>query len=176
MEQFDSELQKHLEAFQFSPSQVKQPITVTGRPRPGLTVAYRPGKNPASLEEIIKEAARFGAAGAAGAGVGAAAGVTIGKLVFGFVVTRVGIASAGAAIGVPFLAPLIVGGGVLGGLAYGLYRLGMSKRDMAIAKEVAEALVLHMDQFCPTAEWPSVRVYLSLPERGLSAVWQPSTE
>ena len=176
MEQFYGELQQHLEAFPFSPSLLKLPVTVTGHPRPGLTVAYRPGKDPASPEEIIKEVSRVGASGVAGAGVGAVVGVTIGKLVFGSVVARVGVASAGVGIGVPFLAPIVVGGGVLSTLAYGLYRLGKLKRDKTSAEAVAKELVLHMEQFCPSAEWPSVAIYLSLPERGLSALWQPRME
>ena len=176
MEQFSSELQQHLEAFPFSPSLLKLPVTVTGHPRPGLTVVYRPGKDPASPEEIIKEVSRVGAAGVAGVGVGAVAGVTIGKFVFGSVVARVGIASAGVGIGVPFLAPIAVGGGVLGSLAYGLYRLGKLTRDKTNAEAVAKELVLHMEQFRPSAEWPSVAIYLSSPDRGLSAFWQPRIE
>ena len=170
MEQFRDELYGHLEAFSFPPERPKVPVTVTGHPRPGLTVAYRPGKNAASPDEIVKEASKVGAAAGVGAGVVMGTGVVIGKFVFGTVVTRVGLASAGAAIGVG-LAPLAVIGGVVGTFVYGAYRLGTLRRDNKIGKEFAKELATHMEQFCPSAEWPSVEVYVSLPDRGLSAAF-----
>ena len=179
MEQFRDELYGHLEAFSFPPERPKVPVTVTGHPRPGLTVAYRPGKDAALPEEILKEASKVGAAATAaatvGAGVAMSAGVVIGKFVFGTVVTRAGLASAGVAIGVG-LTPLAVIGGVVGTVVYGAYRLGTLRRDNKIGKEFAKELATHLEQFCQSAEWPSVEVYVSLPDRGLSALWQPSEE
>ena len=175
MEQFRDEVYGHLKAFPFPPERPKVPVTVTGHPRPGLTVAYRPGKDAASSEEIVKEASKVGAAAGVGAGVGMGAGVVIGKFVFGTVVTRVGLASAGAAIGVG-LAPLAAIGGVVGTVVYGAYRLGTLRRDNKIGKEFAKELATHLEQLCPSAEWPSVEVYVSLPDRGLSALWQPPEE
>ena len=163
MEQFRDEVYGHLKAFPFPPERPKVPVTVTGHPRPGLTVAYRPGKDAASSEEIVKEASKVGAAAGVGAGVGMGAGVVIGKFVFGTVVTRVGLASAGAAIGVG-LAPLAAIGGVVGTVVYGAYRLGTLRRDNKIGKEFAKELATHLEQLCPSAEWPSVEVYVSLPD------------
>ena len=74
------------------------------------------------------------------------------------------------------LAPLALAGALAGTAAYGLYRLGRWKADKEVADAFAKDLVLHMNQFVPSVEWPSVEVYLSLPELGLSALWQPRTD
>ena len=175
MEQFRDELCGHLEALPFPSERLKVPVTVIGHPRPGLTVAYRPGKDAASPEEIVKEVSKVGGAAGVGAVGIMGAGVVVGKFVFGSVVTRVGLASAGTAIGVS-LAPLAVIGGVLGTVVYGAYRLGALRRDNKIGKEFAKELATHLERFSPSAEWSSVEVYLSLPDRGLSALWQPPEE
>ncbi len=175
MEQFREELYRHLKTFRPKQSPTL-PVTVTGHPCPGLTVAYRSGKRPAGPEEIIKEVSKFGASGTAGAAVGAMSGVVIGKLLFGTTVARVGVASAGVGVGVPVLAPLALVGALAGTAAYGFYRLGRWKADKEVAEAFAKELVTHMTGFTPVAEWPSVEVYLSLPELGLSALWQPRME
>ena len=175
MEEFREELYQHLKAFR--PKQFpKLAVTTTGHPRAGLGVAYRSGKKPAGPEEIVKEVSRFGASGTAGAAVGAVSGVVIGKLVFGTTVARVGVASAGVGVGVPVLAPLALAGALVGTAAYGMYRLGRWKADKEVADAFAKDLVTHMNRFVPSVQWPSVEIYLSLPELGLSALWQPRME
>ena len=115
----------------------------------------------------------MGASAGVGAGVATATGVVIGKFVFGTIVTRAGVASAGVALGVPILAPIAVIGGVLGSIAYGVYRFGKWKRDKEIAEAFVKELIVHMEQFVPSSEWPGVEVYITVPEYGLSALWQP---
>ena len=174
MEKFRDELYEHLDEFCSHGGLPKLPVTLTGHPRQGLTLAYRlQGRDPAGPEEIIKEASKVGASLGVGAGVGVAAGVVIGKFVFGSVVSRVGIASAGVAIGVPILSPLAVIGGVAGSMVYGLYKLGKWRRDKEAAEEYAKELITHMEGFSPSTEWPSVEIYVSVPELGLSAFWDP---
>lgn len=177
MEQFRNELYEHLSRFRFPEGYPRLPVTLTGHPRTGLSVAYRhPNKDPAGPDAIIKEAAKAGAAAGVGAIGGAAAGVIIGEAIFGTVVPRVGIASAGAAIGVPVLAPLAVVGGVMGSGAYALYKLGQWKRDKEMASDLASQLVKHMDEFSPSVPYPCVEVYVSIRHKGLSVFWQPELD
>lgn len=177
MERFRAELYEHLKNFRSHRGLSNLSVTVTGHPRTCLTVAFRPlGQDPARPSEIVREAAKVSASAGVGAGVSAAAGVVIGKLVFGTVVTRVSVASAAEAIGVPILVPLAAVGGVVGSIAYGFYKLGKWRRGREVAKEFAKELIAHMDRFSPSAAWPNVEVYLSIPELGLSAFWQPECE
>lgn len=175
MEQFRNELHEHLSRFEFPEGYPKLPVTITGHPLAGLSVAYRhPNKDPVGPDEIIKEVGKVGFAAGAGAAGFAAGAAIIGKAIFGTVVPRVGIASAGAAIGISVFTPLAIAGSVVGVGGYGLYKLGRWKRDKEAADNLAKELVRHMNEFNPTVSYPTVEVYVSLPQRGLSTFWRPN--
>lgn len=149
-------------------------MTVTGHPCAGLTVAYGPlGQCPARPEEIINKAAKVGTSAGIGAGVATATGVMVGKFVFGTIVTRAGVASASIAFRVPILATVAIVGGILGSVAYGIYRFGKWRHQKEVAEDFAKDLIVHIEQFNPSCKWPSVEIYVSVPEYSLSALWQP---
>ena len=89
---------------------------------------------------------------------------------------RIGVASAGAAIGIPILAPVALVGGAIPTAAYVAYKIGKGKRDQGNAEELLERLMEHMQGFSPSVEWPEIEVYVSVPEVGLAAIWQPRLE
>lgn len=174
MENFRDELREHILNHHPRTGWPTIPVTVTGHPRAGLTVAFRPSaQRPAGPEEIIRAAAEVGASAGVGAGVFTGAGVIIGKFVFGTIVTRAGVASAGVAFGVPILAPIAIAGGVLGSIGYGIYRFGRWRRAKELAEGFAKDIIGYMDHFSPSSDWPSVETYISLPEYGLSVLWRP---
>lgn len=176
MQDFYDELKDHLLQYPLLEelTSVKLPITVTGIPREGLTVKYQPDGQIDPFE-LGKEATKL--IGSVGAGVvgGAALGAIIGKVILGGTMARVGVASAGAAIGVPVLVPVALVGGALASVAYVAYKIGIRRRDREAAQECVNSLISHMQLFSPSAEWPEVEVFVSVPENGLAALWQPRT-
>ena len=172
---FVSELIAHLEAFAQADPLPKIPVTVTGIPQEGLTVKYQhPSKGPADPSDIAGEAARVIGAASAGIAGGAVVGAIIGKTLLGGTLARVGIASAGAAIGLPLLAPVALVGGTVATVAYAAYKIGKGKREQERAEDLADSLMKHMSDFNPVTAWPSIGIYVPVPERGLTALWQPS--
>ena len=100
---FYYELKAHLESFRHQETPHEVPVTIKGVPREGLTIKYQhPSTRPADPADMASEAARvIGAVGIGTAG-GAAVGAIIGKVVLGETQARIGVASAGTAIGIPF--------------------------------------------------------------------------
>ena len=147
---------------------------MTGVPREGLTVKYQhPSAGPADPADMASEAAKvIGAAGIGTAG-GAAVGAIIGKVVLGGTLARIGVASAGAAIGIPILTPVALVGGVAATAAYATYKVGRGKRDHERAEDLLKRLMEHMQGFSPSGEWPEIEMYVSAPGSGLTATWQP---
>ena len=113
------------------------PVTIKGVPREGLTIKYQhPSTRPADPADMASEAARvIGAVGIGTAG-GAAIGAIIGKVVLGGTLARIGVASAGAAIGIPILAPVALAGGAISTAAYAAYKIGKDKREQENAEEL----------------------------------------
>ena len=183
---FYHELKAHLESFGQQKTFPKYPVTVTGIPRGGLTVKYQhPSDGPPDPAEMAGEAAKvIGAAGIGTAG-GAAIGAVIGKAVLGGTLARIGVASAGTAIGIPILAPVALVGGVISTAAYAAYKLGKAKRDREIAEDLLKRLMEHMQGFCPSqegetflleVEWPEIEMFVSVPDAGLAATWKPGLD
>ena len=175
--QFYNELKSHLERFQHSENPPKGSVTITGVPREGLTVKYQhTSVGPADPAEMAREAAKIVGFASVGTAGGAALGAIIGKIVFHQVVTRAGVASAGAAIGIPFLAPFALAGGALTTAAYAAYKIGRRAHEQERGKDLSIRLYEHMQEFRPSAEWPQIEIFVSVPGSGLSALWQPPVE
>ena len=176
---FYSELKAHLEEFRHSGGlpQVKVPVTITGIPQHGLTMKYQhPSAGSADPAEIASEAAKVIGAAGVGAVGGAAVGAVIGKIVLGGTLARVGVASAGATIGIPLLAPVALAGGAIATVAYAAYKIGSGNRNHERAKDLADSLIAHMQGFSPPDGWPEIEMYVSVPDSGLAALWQPTIE
>ena len=171
---FYRELKAHLESFRHQEPLPQVPVTLTGIPRKGLTVKYQhPSDGPPELAEMASEAAKvIGAAGFGTAG-GAAVGAVIGKVVLGGTLARVGVASAGAAFGIPVLVPVGLVGGAIATVAYVAYKFGRGKRDRERAESLMTRLVEHMQGFSPSVNWPVIEMFASVPDAGLAAIWQP---
>ena len=168
------ELREHLESFRHQETLPKVPVTMTGVPREGLTIMYQhPSAGPADPSEIVGEAAKVVGAAGIGTASGAAVGAIIGKVVLGGTLARIGVASAGAAIGIPILAPVALVGGAVATAAYAAYKMGQGKRDHELAGSLLTRLIEHMREFAPTGEWPEIEMYVSAPGSGLAATWQP---
>ena len=160
---------------------VKIPITITGIPREGLTVKYQhPSVGGIDPLEMGEEAAKLIGTVGSGAVAGAAVGAIIGRAVFGGTLARVGVASAGVAIGVPVLAPVALVGAGIGSAAYAGYKIASGRRGTEVVYRCAETLMSHMQQFSPPSEttilpisrrWPDVEAFVSVPENGLAALW-----
>ena len=171
---FHSELKAHLEQFELPGEYPKLPVSITGIPLGGLTVKYQhPSKGPADPSDIAAEAAKVIKAAGVGIAGGAAVGATIGKVVLGSTLARIGIASAGVGIGLPLFAPVALVGGAVATVAYAAYKLGKGKREQERANDLADALMKHMANFNSSAPPPSIEIYVSVPEKGLAALWQP---
>ena len=100
-------------------------------------------------------------------------GAIIGKSLLGGTLARIGIASAGAAIGLPLLAPVALVGGTVATVGYAAYKIGKGKREQERAEELADSLMKHMNNFNPSMPWPNIEVYVSVSQKGLAALWQP---
>jgi hypothetical protein len=176
-DRFYHELKAYLESFPQREDLPDVPVTMTGIPREGLTVKYQhPSAGPVDPADLAGEAAKvIGAAGIGTAG-GAVIGAVIGKVVLGGTLARIGVASAGAAIGIPILAPVALVGGAISTAAYAAYKIGKGKREQGNAEELLERLMEHMQGFNPSVKWPEIEVYVSVPETGLAAIWQPALE
>ena len=175
--EFYHELKTCLESFRQQEALPKVPVTMTGIPREGLTVKYQhPSAGPADPADMVSEAAKvIGAAGIGTVG-GAAIGAVIGKVVLGGTLARIGVASAGAAIGVPILAPVALVGGAISTAAYAAYGIGKGKREQENAEDLLNRLMEHMHGFSPSVKWPEIEIYVSVPDAGLAAIWQPGLE
>ena len=174
---FYNELKCHLERFQYSGNPPKVSVTITGIPREGLTVKYQhESVGSADPSEMAREAAKIVGAASVDTAGGAALGAIIGKVVFHQVVTRAGVASAGAAIGIPFLAPFALVGGALTTAAYAAYKIGRRGSEYERAKYLSDSLVEHLQDFEPSDGWPKMEIYVSVPGSGLAALWQPPSE
>ena len=172
--EFYNELKSHLEQFELPNEPPKLPVTITGIPIEGLTVKYQhPSKGPADPSDIAAEAAKVIGAASAGVAGGAVIGAIIGKAILGGTLARIGVASAGAAIGLPLLAPVALVGGLMSTVAYAAYKIGKGKRDQAHAENLADTLMKHMGKFNPSVQFPSIEVYVSVSESGLAVLWQP---
>ena len=171
---FYRELKAHLESFRQQETLPKVPVTITGIPRGGLTTKYQhPSAGSPDPTEMAGEAAKFiGAAGIGTAG-GVALGAVIGKAVLGGTLARIGVASAGTAIGIPIFAPAALLGGVIATVAYTAFRIGKGRREHENAKDLSKRLIEHMQGFSPSVEWPEIEIFVSLPDAGLAAIWQP---
>ena len=171
---FYNQLRAHLEAFHSPETLLKVPVTLTGIPRKGLTVKYQhPSSGPVEPAEMAGEAARIiGTAGVGTAG-GVAVGAIIGKALLGGVLARVGVASAGAAVGIPVLAPVALAGGLMGMVPYGAYKVGKGKRDHERANDLLQRLAEHMRAFSPTVDWPEIEMFVYVSHAGIAATWQP---
>ena len=175
--QFYNELKCHMERFQLPGNPPKVSATITGVPREGLTVKYQhQSVGSADPADLAKEAAKIVGVASVGTAGGAVLGAIIGKAVFHQVVTRVGVASAGAAIGIPFLAPFALAGGALTTAAYAAYKMGRRGDEHERAKHLSVNLVEHMQDFDPSDGWPKIEIYVSVPNSGLAALWQPTAE
>ena len=176
-DRFYHELKACLESFPQREDLPDVPVTMTGIPREGLTVKYQhPSAGPVDPADLAGEAAKvIGAAGIGTAG-GAVIGAVIGKVVLGGTLARIGVASAGAAIGIPILAPVALVGGAISTAAYAAYKIGKGKREQGNAGELLERLMEHMQGLNPSVKWPEIEVYVSVPETGLAAIWQPALE
>ena len=175
--EFYRELKACLESFRYQEALPKVPVTMTGVPREGLSVKYlHPSAGPADPADMAIDAAKvIGAAGIGTAG-GAAIGAVIGKVVLGGTLARIGIASAGAAIGMPILAPVALVGGAISTAAYAAYKIGKGKREQEKAEDLLKRLMEHMQGFSPSVRWPEIEIYVSVPDAGLAAIWQPGPE
>ena len=173
--EFYNELRAHLKSFRKQGTLPEIPVTMTGVPREGLTIKYQHvSAGPADPADMASEAAKvIGVAGIGTAG-GAAVGAIIGKVVLGGTLARIGVASAGAAIGIPVLAPVALVGGAVATAAYAAYKIGRGKRDHELAESLLARLVEHMRGFSPSGEWPENEMYVSAPGSGLTAMWQPN--
>ena len=157
-----------------APRGMKEPVIITGIPRVGLTVKYQhPSEGSVDPVEMAKEAARF--VGAVGGGTvgGAAVGAIIGKVVLGGTLAKVGVASAGVGIGVPVLAPVALAGGALAAAGFAAHKVG-SRRKHDREQEYMNSLIEHMEWFDPSCGWPGIEMYVSVPCKGLTALWQPN--
>ena len=141
-DRFYHELKSYLESFPQREDLPDVPVTMTGIPREGLTVKYQhPSAGPVDPADLAGEAAKvIGAAGIGTAG-GAVIGAVIGKVVLGGTLARIGVASAGAAIGIPILAPVALVGGAISTAAYAAYKIGKCKREQGNAEELLERLM-----------------------------------
>ncbi|MCY3543547.1 MAG: hypothetical protein OXH22_05850 [Chloroflexi bacterium] len=174
--QFYNELKAHLEHFELPENRPKLSVTVTGIPHEGLTTKYQhPSKGAADPSDIASEAAKVIGAASAGVASGAVVGAVIGKAILGSTLARIGVASAGTAIGLPLLARFALVGGTVATVGYAAYKIGKGKRDQEHANELADRLMKHMGEFNPTVSWPGIEVYVSVPEEGLAALWQPQS-
>ena len=54
--------------------------------------------------------------------------------------------------------------------------LAKGKREQGNSEELLEWLMEHMQGFNPSVKWPAIEVYVSVPETGLAAIWQPALE
>ena len=172
--EFYHELRTCLESFRQHETLPKVPVTMTGIPREGLTIKFQhPSAGPSDPADMASEAAKvIGAAGIGTAG-GAAIGAVIGKLVLGGTLARIGVASAGTAIGMPILAPVALIGGVISTAAYAAYKIGKGKREQENAEDLLKRIMEHMQGFSPSVKWPKIEIYVSVPDAGLAAIWQP---
>ena len=175
--EFYHQLKACLESFRSPEALPEVPMTISGIPRQGLTVKYQhPATGPADPADMASEAARvIGAAGIGAAGE-AAIGAVVGKAVLGGALARIGVASAGAAIGIPILAPVALVGGSISTAAYAAYKVGKGKRDQESAQLLLERLMDHIQGFSPSVEWPDIDIFVSIPDSGLAAMWQPGLE
>ena len=174
---FYNQMRAHLEAFQHPETLPKVSVTLTGIPRRGLTVKYQnPSSGSMNPAEMAGEAAKI--TGAAGVGTvgGAAVGAIIGKALIGGSLARIGVASAGAAIGIPIFAPVAIAGGLMGMVAYAAFKLGKGKREQQRAETLLNRLMDHMRAFSPTVEWPEIEMFVLVSTTGLAATWQPEQE
>ena len=171
---FYHELRAHLDSFRHQEPLPEVPVTVSGIPRQGLTIKYQHlSAGPADPADMASEAAKvIGAAGIGTVG-GAAIGAIIGKVMLGGTLARIGVASAGTAIGIPILAPVALVGGAITTAAYAAYKIGRGKHDHERAESLLARLVEHMRGFGPSGEWPEIEMYVSAPGAGLTAMWQP---
>lgn len=173
---FYNELRVHLEQFEYSGVYPRMPLTITGIPREGLTLKYQhPSEGPVDPTDMAREAAKVIGLAGVGTATGAAVGAIIGKAVLGGALARIGVASAGAAVGIPVLAPVALVGGAITTAAYAAYKIGKGKHDHERAKELSERLMAHMMLFSPSDGWPDIEMYVSVPDPGLAALWQPGT-
>ena len=175
--EFYHELKTHLESFRQQEPLPKVPVTTTGIPREGLTVKYQHlSAGPAQPAEMASEAAKVIGVASVGTAGGAAVGAVIGKVVLGGTLARIGVASAGAAIGIPILAPVALVGGAISTAAYAAYKVGKGKREQENAEDLLKRLMEHMQGFSPSVDWPEIEMYVSAPDAGLAAIWQPGLE
>ncbi len=173
--EFYNNLKAHLEQFEIPNEPPKLPVAITGIPKKGLNVKYQhPSKGPADPSDIAREAAKVIGAASAGIAGGAVIGAIIGKSLLGGTLARIGVASAGAAIGLPLLAPVALVGGTVATVGYASYRIGRGRREQKRAEELTDSLMKHMNEFNTSEPWPSIEVYVSVPEKGLAALWEPS--
>ena len=56
------------------------------------------------------------------------------------------------------------------------YKVGKGKRDQESAQLLLERLMDHMQGFSPSVEWPDIDIFVSIPDSGLAAMWQPGLE
>ena len=170
-DRFYHELRSWLESFRQQEDLPKVPVSMTGIPREGLTVKYQqPSAGPVDPPDLASETAKvIGAAGIGTAG-GAVIGAIIGKAVLGGTLARIGVASAGAAIGIPVLAPVALVGGAVSTAAYAAYKIGKGKREHENAEELLNRLMEHMQGFSPSVEWPEIEIFVSAPDAGLAAI------
>lgn len=73
----------------------------------------------------------------------------------------------------PLLAPVALVGGTVATVGYAAYKIGRGRREQERAEELTDSLMKHMNELNPSAQWPSIEVYVSVPEKGLAALWQP---
>ena len=70
--------------------------------------------------------------------------------------------------------PLV--GGAISTAAYAAYRIGKGKREQENAEDLLKRLMEHMHGFSPSVKWPEIEIYVSVPDAGLAAIWQPGLE
>ena len=173
-DRFYKELKSHLEGFELPDRLSKLSVTITGIPEEGMTVKYQhPSQGAADPSDIAREAAKVIGAASAGIASGAVVGAIIGKTLLGGMLARIGIASAGAAIGLPLLAPVALAGGTVATVGYAAYRIGKGKREQERAEVLADSLMKYMNDFNPSEAWPGIEIYVSVSQKGLAALWQP---
>ena len=175
---FHNELKTHLEQFSLPDPPPKLPVTVfVGGHEGRLTIKYQhPKKGAADHSEIAKDAAKFTGVAATGAVGGIGVGAIIGKAIFGAIVARVGVASAGVAVGMPLLTPFVAVGAAVATAAYAGHRLATLKNDRKDAKILANRLLEHAQSFNPSVPYPHIEIYVRSPNNGLAALWQPNTD
>ena len=122
---------------------------------------------------MAREAAKVIGVDGIGTAGGAAVGTIIGKAMLGGTLARIGVASAGAAVGIPILVPVALVGGAVATAAHAAYKIGRGKRDRENAEGLLNRLIEHMQRFSPSVEWPVIEMFASVPGAGLAATWQP---